>query len=420
MKLGGSIDEIFNLDQINLWFADLNAELAMSFVYLLLTTSFFYFLFRFASKLLLFAQNKEDEMTSLIYERFNLSKLSFIQKEIIQKVFHLIFKTFKFSFQLLLLYFYLSTVFSFFPITQKWSIWLVQLFLDPLKQIFKVIWNYIPNIFYIIIILFITRFLIRFIRLFFFEIEKKRINFNNFHADWAIPTFNIVRFLIYALSLVMIFPYLPGSNSPAFQGLSVFLGVLVSFGSGSSIANIISGVMITYMRPFKVGDRVKISDSTGDVVEKSFLVTRLKTIKNVEITIPNSQVLGGQIVNYSTAAEHEGLILNTSVTIGYDTPWPQVHKLLIEAAKRTEKIDLSQKPFVFQTALSDFYVAYEINAYTKFANDMAQIYSDLHQNIQTVFSENSVEIMSPHYTALRRGVSDTTPTSEVILQHLKK
>jgi small-conductance mechanosensitive channel len=414
------IDQTYSIDLIKGWLITLNVEFAVSILYLALTTLAFYIIFRFANKLLLFALTQEDNFTSFIYNKFSLNKLSFIQKEIIQKVFHIVFKILKISTQAILLYFYFSAVFSYFPVTREWSLWLVQLFLGPITQIGSVIINYIPNIFYIFIILIITRFLIQFIRLFFFEIKKERIKFNNFYPDWAIPTFNIIRFLIYAISLVMIFPYLPGSSSPAFQGLSVFLGVLVSFGSGSSIANIISGVMITYMRPFKVGDRVKISDSVGDIVEKSFLVTRLKTIKNVEVTIPNSQVLGGQIINYSTAAENEGLILNTTITIGYDTPWPLVQKLMIEAAMRTDKIDLDKKPFVLQTALNDFYVAYEINAYTKFANSMASIYSDLHKNIQTVFSENKVEIMSPHYTSYRKGGADTTPPIEDITTHLIK
>ena len=208
----------------------------------------------------------------------------------------------------------------------------------------------------------------------------------------------------------MAFPYLPGSNSPAFQGVSVFLGILLSIGSSSAIANIVAGVVITYMRPFRVGDRVRIADTTGDVVEKNLLVTRVRSIKNVDVSIPNSMVLGSHIINYSTVAQKEGLILNTTITIGYDAPWRQVHELLKEAARRTDLINQDREPYVLQTALNDFYVSYELNAYTNSPNKMAIIYSGLHQNIQDCFNEAGMEIMSPHYSTLRDGNETTTPS----------
>jgi small-conductance mechanosensitive channel len=157
------------------------------------------------------------------------------------------------------------------------------------------------------------------------------------------------------------------------------------------------------MRPFKIGDRVRIADTTGDVVERTLLVTRIRTIKNVDITVPNAMVLSSHIVNFSSSAQDRGVILHTGVTIGYDAPWRKVHELLIAAAADTEGVLDNPKPFVFQTALDDFYVHYEINAYTEKPNEMARIYSDLHQNIQDKFYEAGVEIMSPHYGALRDG-----------------
>lgn len=253
---------------------------------------------------------------------------------------------------------------SFFPWTKKWAPLILNYVIDPFKKIGSVVLNYIPNIFYIIAILILTHFIVRFTKIFFNEVENGNIPLSQFSQEWAQPTFKLVKFLIYALSLVMIFPYLPGSSSPAFQGLSVFLGVLVSFGSGSSIANIIAGIVITYMRPFKVGDRVKIADTQGDIIEKNFLVTRIKTIKNIDITIPNSLVLGNHISNFSSSAQTDGLILNLTISIGYDTNWRLVHQLLIDAANRTQLLDTAKKPFVLQTALNDFYVAYELNVYT--------------------------------------------------------
>lgn len=312
---------------------------------------------------------------------------------------------------LILVYIYVPLVLSFFPWTAKWAPKIINYVLDPVKHLFAVVVGYIPNLFYIAVILTFTYYIMKFVKLVFNEIENGHLSFNGFHKEWAQPTFKLLKVVAYAISLIMIFPYLPGSSSPAFQGLSVFLGVLVSFGSGSAIANMISGIVMTYMRPFKLGDRVRIADTVGDVVEKTFLVTRIKTIKNVEVTIPNAMVLGSHIINYSSSAREEGLILNTTVTIGYDAPWNKVHELLKEAAAKTKLIDQEKPAFILQTSLDDFYVSYELNAYTRKANEMAQIYSDLHQNIQDSFNKGGVEIMSPHYGALRDGNEVTIPSS---------
>ncbi|MBK6967285.1 MAG: mechanosensitive ion channel family protein [Bacteroidales bacterium] len=211
--------------------------------------------------------------------------------------------------------------------------------------------------------------------------------------------------------MVLIFPYLPGSGSPAFQGISVFIGVLFSLGSSSAIANMVAGMVITYMRPFKIGDRVKIGEITGDVMEKNMLVTRIRTVKNEDVTVPNSTVLLNSTTNYSTNAStgNSGLIIHTTVTIGYDAPWKEVHKTLIDAALLTDLILKNPQPFVLQTSLDDFYVSYQLNAYTKEANRQAMVYSDLHQNIQDCFNEAGIEIMSPHYRAQREGNMTTIP-----------
>lgn len=309
-------------------------------------------------------------------------------------------------------YFYVPLVLSFFPWTAKYAPKVVGFVIDPFIKVLSICLDYAPNIFNIVAILLVTRLIVRVVKAFFDEIAVGSIKFQNFHCDWAQPTYLLVKILIYALALVMVFPYLPGSSSPAFQGLSVFFGVLVSFGSGSSIANVISGIVITYMRPFKIGDRVRIADTQGDVIEKNFLVTRIRTIKNVDISIPNSMVLGSHIVNYSSTADDRGLILNTTVTIGYDAPWRDVHRLLMTAADNTPLIEKAPKPFVLQTALNDFYVSYELNATTRHSHGMAQIYSDLHQNIQDAFNQAGVEIMSPHYAAYRDGNEITIPKNK--------
>ena len=189
----------------------------------------------------------------------------------------------------------------------------------------------------------------------------------------------------------------------------MFLGILFSLGSSSAIANAVAGLVITYMRPFRLGDRVKIGEVTGQVIEKTLLVTRVRTTKNEDITVPNASILSGHTINYTSSSKELGLVLHTSVTIGYDVPWRQVHELLIEAAVATNGVNISKEPFVLQTSLDDWYVAYQLNAYTDTPEFMPRIYSELHANIQDKFNEAGVEIMSPHYRAVRDGNAITIP-----------
>jgi small-conductance mechanosensitive channel len=241
--------------------------------------------------------------------------------------------------------------------------------------------------------------------------ESGEIKIEGFHEEWAQPTFRILKFLLYAFMLVLIFPFLPGSGSPAFQGISVFIGVLFSLGSSSAIANTVAGMVITYMRPFKIGDRVKIGEITGDVIEKTMLVTRIKTPKNEDITVPNSTILLSSTTNYSTHTRLDGtgLIVHTTVTIGYDVSWKDVYQILLNAAEKTELVEKTPVPFVLQTSLDDFYVSYQINCYTREANSLAMVYSLLHQNIQDSFNEAGIEILSPHYRNHRDGNQTTIP-----------
>ncbi|GFE60692.1 mechanosensitive ion channel family protein [Geobacter sp. AOG2] len=308
-----------------------------------------------------------------------------------------------------LLYLYIPLVLSFFPWTRGLTPTLLDYVLIPAEKSGHAVISAMPNLFFIIVILIITHYIIKFTRFFFKEIEKQTITLPGFYPDWADPSFKIVRFLIIAFAAVVAFPYLPGSDSPAFKGISVFLGVLFSLGSTSAVANVVAGVILTYMRAFKLGDRVKIAETEGDVVEKTLLVTRVRTIKNIDITIPNAMVLSSHITNYSSSAQAYGLILHTTVTIGYDAPWRQIHELLISAAVATESILEIPAPFVFQTGLDDFYVRYQLNAYTDKPSIMAKTYSLLHQNIQDKFNEAGVEIMSPHYSQIRDGSRTTIP-----------
>jgi small-conductance mechanosensitive channel len=313
----------------------------------------------------------------------------------------------------LLMLIYLTGIFSVFPKTRG-------VVSNILTSIFKAVeknWqefiSYLPNLLNLIVIIAITYYGLKLIRFLFNEIEKGTITLSGFHAEWAMPTFQLVKFLVIALALVVAFPFLPGSSSPAFQGISVFIGLLFSLGSTSVVANVVSGVVLTYTRAFRVGDRVKIADTVGDVIEKGLLVTRVRTIKNVEITIPNGMVLGSHIINYSSLSQEQGLILTTTITLGYDVPWRLIYETLKKAALATEGILTDPPPFVLQTSLDDFYVSYELNAYTLKPNRMALIYSELHQNIQDACNEAGIEILSPHYGALRDGNPSTIPVDQL-------
>lgn len=314
---------------------------------------------------------------------------------------------------LITLYLLLPVLFSIFPMSRDWSDVILGWVLQPVRKVLHSVWVYLPNLFSIVVIIFFMRYLIRFTKFIFKEIEAEKLEINGFHSDWAMPTYNIVRFLLFAFTLVLIFPYLPGSDSPIFKGVTVFIGVLFSLGSSSAVTNMIAGLVITYMRPFKPGDRIKIADVSGDVIEKTLLVTRIKTIKNEVITIPNSSVLTGNTVNYTLHANLQGLIVHTTITLGYDLPWRKVHQTLIDAALATDMIEREPRPFVLQTSLDDFYVSYQLNAYTREASKQAVVYSELHKNIQDFCRDRGIEIMSPHYRASRDGSEITIPKPDL-------
>jgi small-conductance mechanosensitive channel len=309
----------------------------------------------------------------------------------------------------LALYIYLPLVFHFFPQTREISNRIIVYTLTPLRVLGEAFLAEIPNLFFIIVIATLTYYGIRFARFMFREVEKGNIELPGFYRDWALPTYKIVRIMMIAFSLVIAYPYIPGSESDAFKGVTIFFGVLFSLGSTGVVANAVSGVILTYTRAFVIGDRVKIGETTGDVIERTLLATRLRTVKNVDVSVPNSILLSHQIVNYSAVAREKGLILHTTVTVGYDVPWRQVHDLLIRAALDTRDILENPRPFVLQTSLHDFYGCYELNAYTYSAHRMAAIYSDLHAQIQDKFHEAGIEMTSPHFIAARDGNLTTLP-----------
>jgi len=296
-------------------------------------------------------------------------------------------------------YLYLEFVLPLFPWTRPIGERLLQLVVDPLSTLGMSFLGALPNLAFLVVLFFVVRYVLKLGHMFFQAIANGTLHFEGFDADWAIPTYKMLRIFVVAFSLVVAYPYIPGSDSAAFKGVSVLLGVIFSLGSSSVIGNIIAGYTMTYRRAFRAGDRIKVGDVVGDVVDSRVLVTTLRTPKNELVVVPNSEILSRSIVNYSALARQRGLLLHTTVGIGYETPWRQVEAMLLMAAERTEGLQRDPAPFVLQTQLNDFAVNYELNAATADANNMPRLYSALHANILDVFNEYGVQIMTPNYVA---------------------
>ena len=320
-----------------------------------------------------------------------------IQSDQLVKVLHLLYQAVRGIIIAIIFIGFVNYILSLFPWTRSISSYLMEIILDPVKVIGSSIIDYLPSLIFLIFIILVTRYLLKLVRLFFVGIQNGGIHLENFDAEWAMPTFKIVKFLITVFALVVAFPYLPGSGSGAFQGISVFLGVLFSLGSSSFISNVIAGYSMTYRKAFKRGDLIIVNELKGFVLDQSLMVTRLRSVKNEEIVIPNSTLLNSSVINLSARAKQQGVIMHTTVGIGYETPWRQVDSMLKLAAARTKGILKDPAPFVLKKELGDFAVTYEINAYCDAVDEMYLYYTELHGHILDVFNENNVAIMTPAY-----------------------
>ena len=286
-------------------------------------------------------------------------------------------------------------LFSIFPQTKDLANKLFGYIFTPIKSIFGSIIDYIPNIFIIAIIWLSIRYLIKGILYVAQEIGSERLKITGFYSDWAMPTFNILKFLLYAFMIAMIYPYLPGSESDIFKGVSIFVGLIVSLGSSTVIGNLMAGIVMTYMRPFKIGDRIKLNDTIGNVIEKSPFVTRIKTPKNEIITIPNSQIMSSQTTNFSASAREYGLIVHSNIAVGYDIPWQKAHELLIKAGKETDGVLQDREPFVLDVGLEDYSNSYQINVYISDADMIPKVLTSLHSKIQDIFYQEGINLETP-------------------------
>lgn len=310
-----------------------------------------------------------------------------------------IVRVFLLLFYLIALYYYLSFTLRSIAETRSFAGELLQFLTDPVIAVSFAILGQIPNVITLIIIAFVTRFVIKTVRLVFKNIDSGALSFSGFEKQWVWPTYKLVRVLIVLLAIVFAFPYIPGSDSAAFKGISIFIGVMMSLGSSSVVGNLLAGIFVIYKRSTNIGDRIKVGAHTGDVVAIKLMETHLKSIKNELISIPNSQLLGTDVVNYTNQLDPKGLLVHTTVGIGYEEPQRKIEAMLITAAERTKNLKRNPKPFVLKTGLMDFAVNYQINAYSTHGDKLPRIMSDLHSNILDVFNEERVQIMTPSYVA---------------------
>lgn len=302
-------------------------------------------------------------------------------------------------FYFFVLYYYLTIVLLSFTQTRPFAQVLLTYVSQPLMDVLLGIVGFLPNLITVAIIFLVTSYLIKGLRLFMDNIEAGAFEWRDFEPHWVKPTFNIARAVIIAIAIVFVYPLIPGSDSRAFQGLTILAGIMVSLGSNAVVSNMMAGLFVIYRRSTNIGDRIKVGDQVGDVVEIKMMETLIKSVKNEMVSIPNAKLLNSEVVNYSRKIDGRGLLVHTTVGIGYEEPQDKVEAMLVEAARRTRDLKKSPEPFVLWANLTDYAINYQINAFTTRGSSLPRIMSDLHRNIVDVFNENGVQIMTPSYMA---------------------
>lgn len=358
--------------------------------------------FRFLIKRL---ETMPDKKTEWRFQKYLLLSSGRMRRIII-----LLLRVVRFVLILVLLNFYIPVILSFFPATEQFANKIMPYVTNPSLKVINAIINYIPNFITLLIIVVCIKYLLRFFKHLFVALEKERIRIKGFDPDWANQTNRLVRFVVIIMGIVIVYPFLPGAGSDIFKGFSIFIGAIITLGSTSAINNIVSGIVLTYTGAFRIGDRVKIGNTTGDIIEKKLFVTRLKTFKNEYVTFPNGQVLGGSIVNLSKASISEGILIEVSAGISYDVDWRKVHQLMKSAALETPGIVNNPEPFVLQDNLGDFAVSYRLMGKTNEAKKIITIESELRSNLLDQFNKEGIEIMSPSVTSIRESDSQMIPT----------
>ena len=379
---------------------DLMAILSRSGM-VLLVLSVFFFIIRYINALHRFARRKVDALQGTLIRDVRIKSYILLDENRCVTTILFLIRIVKYLILLPILYFSVTLLFSIFPETRGLADMLLEYVLTPFSDVVIGIRGYLPKAFTIAVIVTIFWYLAKSIRYFAGEIEKEKLVIRGFYPDWAKPTAHIIQALMCAFMFIVIFQHLPYSDSKIFQGVSVFIGLLISIGSTALIGNLISGMVLTYMRPFCVGDFVKIGEILGTVKEKKPFAIRVVTPKNEEIIIPNSTIMSAHTINYSHSARNRKLILHVSITSGYDTPWRQIHELLLSAAARTRHSLANPPPFILQRALNSDFAEYQINIHVAEEKLMPQIYSELYENVQDVFLEAGIDMTCPTYQNIR-------------------
>jgi small-conductance mechanosensitive channel len=379
------------------------SSIAKGIIFAIVATGIFLLIFTLVSRL-------RDKEMQLVEKHVEGKKIfGILEGENILLFNQLIMRLFQVVTDLWVFIIYLNLVLSFFPWTFNISAILYDWITTPLKLFWNAFVEQLPDFFALGIIILITRYVIKGIRQIFDQVSAGTLRIQGFYSDWAGPTYGLVRLVVLVFAAVAAWPYIPGSESPAFKGISIFIGVLFSLGSTSVVGNISAGMVLTYMRPFSKGDYIQINDIKGILLDRRTFSTRILTLKNERITIPNLAVAGNPIINFSRRAKKEGVVLYVSVTIGYDVPWRTVQGLLLKAAEQTDDVLKDPPPFVLKSALEDFYVRYELNVTTRNPERGPHIHDELHEHILDNFAEVGVEIMSPHYQHNRTGNESAIP-----------
>jgi small-conductance mechanosensitive channel len=308
-------------------------------------------------------------------------------------------------------YLCLTFVFVQFPYTEPWGSRLGEFLRETVEGLLEGLAKAVPGVVVVAFIFLITRIVASFVTTFFRNVERGGVRVGWFDPHTARATRRIVVVLLWLFALVAAYPHIPGSHSEAFRGISVLVGLVVSLGSTGLVNQVMSGFVVVYSRALKPGDWVRVGEVEGLVEEVGMLTTKLKTVRREEVNIPNAVLVGTTTTNFTSLAGADGPLVSTTVTIGYDAPWRQVHALLTQAASRTQGVRQRPEPRVLQRGLSDFYVEYQLIAHLERAEDRFEVLSRLHAQIQDAFNEQGVQIMSPHF-AVQPGGSVVVPKSK--------
>jgi len=315
----------------------------------------------------------------------------------------------RFGLVLFLLYLYFPIMLSSIPATEQFAHRVMPHVLESLSGFGRAIVGYLPNLIRLILILVVVTWALRLFKIFMDAVGSGDIALGSFNPVWADQTYRLVHLLVLIFTVVLIYPLLPGSDSPIFKGVSVFAGALLAFGGRGSVDSLVAGVILTYSPTFEVGDRVRIGSTLGDVVERGSFVTSLQTVDNEVVAIPNSVVLQSAIVNLSEASSLGGLKIRIPIGIGYETEWQQVYELLVGAAKKTNNVRHDPEPSVLQTSLDDYSVTYTLVAALDNPRKSRATRSELSENIQDAFNEAGLEIMTPSVQAIRNSLDPVIP-----------